>query len=165
VTRGQVAKIVANSAGYNDPPAGQTFQDVPPSHTFYTWVERVAVRGIIGGYPCGGVGEPCSPPNNRPYFRPNNIMTRGQLAKVVSNAAGYNEPPTTHTFQDVPPGSPFYMWVERVATRGIIGGYPCGGVGEPCMPGNRPYFRPNNPVTRGQTSKIVSNAFFPSCGP
>jgi hypothetical protein len=30
-------------------------------------------------------------------------------------------------------------------------------------PTNRPYFRPNNPVTRGQAAKIVSSTFFPGC--
>jgi len=32
-------------------------------------------------------------------------------------------------------------------------------------PANLPYFRPNNNATRGQTSKIVSNTFFPDCNP
>ena len=41
---------------------------------------------------------------------------------------------------------------------GIIQGYPCGGVGEPCGPGTLPYFRPNNDVLRGQTAKIVQLA-------
>jgi hypothetical protein len=166
VTRGQVAKIASESAGYNDPPSGQTFEDVPPGHTFYTWVERVAGRDIVSGYACGGAGEPCVPPGNRPYYRPSAGMTRGQLAKIVSNAAGYNDPPSGQTFEDVPVGSTFYTWVERVASRAIIVGYPCGGAGEPCVPpGNRPYFRPNSPVTRGQTAKIVTSAFFPSCLP
>jgi hypothetical protein len=54
--------------------------------------------------------------------------------------------------------------VERVAARGIVGGYPCGGTGEPCVPpGNRAYFRPNNTATRGQMSKIAANAFYPNC--
>ncbi len=30
-------------------------------------------------------------------------------------------------------------------------------------PGNKPYFIPGNNATRGQTSKIVANAFFPNC--
>ena len=35
---------------------------------------------------------------------------------------------------------------------------------EPCVhPQDRPYFRPNNNATRGQTSKIVANTFFPAC--
>ena len=49
---------------------------------------------------------------------------------------------------------------------GIVGGYPCGGPAEPCVgPTNRPYFRPNNPVTRGQMSKIAAQTFFPNCPP
>jgi hypothetical protein len=39
-------------------------------------------------------------------------------------------------------------------------GNTCGATGEPC-PGL--YFRPNANVTRGQTSKFISNAFFPTC--
>jgi hypothetical protein len=31
------------------------------------------------------------------------------------------------------------------------------------MEGNRPYFRPNADVTRGQAAKIVANTFFPGC--
>ena len=62
------------------------------------------------------------------------------------------------------PGSTFYDFIERLASRGVMSGYPCGGVGEPCIPpDNRPYFRPNANATRGQTSKIVSNTFFPAC--
>jgi hypothetical protein len=110
------------------------------------------------------VGEPCIAPDNRPYFRPNNQITRGQLAKIVSGAAGWTETPTGQTFEDVAPSSTFYLWIERMASHGIIGGYPCGGVGEPCIaPDNRPYFRPNNNATRGQMSKVAAGAFLPDC--
>jgi hypothetical protein len=105
-------------------------------------------------------------PFNRPYFRPNNNVTRGQLSKIVSNAAQYTDTPTGQTFEDVPSSNTFYLWITRLSSRGIINGYPCGGANEPCVaPGNRPYFRPNNNVTRGQTAKIVSNTFFPGCQP
>jgi hypothetical protein len=166
VTRGQTSKIVSEAAGLADPVPStqQTFEDVVPGSTFWTWIERLAGRGIIGGYPCGGPGEPCMGPDNRPYFRPGNDVTRGQLAKIVAGAAGWTETPTGQTFEDVPPGSTFYLFVERVAGRGIVGGYPCGGPGEPCIaPGNRAYFRPANNATRGQMSKIAANAFFPNC--
>jgi hypothetical protein len=144
------------------PHPGQ-FQDVPPSNTFYTYVECMGTRGIINGYPCGGVGEPCVP-DTKPYFRPNNNLTRGQLAKIMSIAAHYTETPTTQTFEDVPPSHPLYVYIERIASRQIVGGYPCGGAFEPCMPpANRPYFRPNNYVTRGQVAKIIANAVFPGC--
>jgi S-layer homology domain len=82
----------------------------------------------------------------------------------VSNAAGYGERVSGQTFQDVPPTNPFYVWIERLASRGIMTGYPCGQVpNEPCMPQNKPYFRPSTFVSRGQTTKTVSNTFFPSC--
>ena len=129
VTRGQVSKIVSESAGFADavPSTQQTFEDVPNGSTFWLWIERLAGRGIISGYPCGGPFEPCVAPGNRPYFRPNNDVTRGQLSKIVSGAAGWTETPTGQTFQDAPPGSTFYLYIERMASRGIISGYPCGG--------------------------------------
>jgi hypothetical protein len=166
VTRGQTAKIVAESAQFADPVPSdqQTFADVPPGSVFWLWVERLAGHGIIGGYPCGEPGEPCIDPANLPYFRPNGAVTRGQLAQIVAGAAGATATPTGQTFADVPPGSPFYLPVERLAARGVMSGYPCGSPGEPCPPpDNRPYFRPNNNATRGQMAKIAAEAFFPNC--
>jgi len=165
VTRGQLAKIVSNSAGYSEQHSEQTFQDVSPGSTFYYFVQRLASRGIIGGYACGGSGEPCVPPANLPYFRPNAQVTRGQTSKIVAIAASLPAPPAgQQTFQDMLPNSTFWQWIEALATTGTIGGYPCGGAGEPCVPPhNRPYFRPTNNVTRGQAAKIVSNTFFPNC--
>ncbi|MEO8287413.1 MAG: S-layer homology domain-containing protein [Chloroflexota bacterium] len=165
ITRGQLAKIVSNSAGYTDPAGAQTFQDVPPGSTFYDFVQRLASRGYMNGYPCGGPGEPCGT-GNLLYFRPNANATRGQISKIVANAAGYTEPAGAQSFEDVPPGSTFYDFVQRLASRDIMNGYPCGGPSEPCTaPANLPYFRPGSSATRGQTAKIVSNTFFPGCNP
>lgn len=118
--------------------------------TFYDFVQCLACRGILGGYSDG-------------TFRPNDRVTRGQLSKIVSNAKGFNDIPTTQTFEDVALGSTFYMYVERLASRAIMNGYPCGGLSEPCRTGNKPYYRPANNATRGQIAKIVSNTFFPEC--
>ncbi|MDQ5826504.1 MAG: S8 family serine peptidase [Chloroflexota bacterium] len=175
VTRGQIAKIVSNAAGFNEEVEGQTYSDVPPSDdpsSFYPFVERLSTRNIIGGYPCGSdidgdgdVDEECDDVS-RAFFRPSSTATRGQMAKIVSNAAGFTDMVSGQTFADVPPStdpSSFYIFVERLAQRGVIGGYPCGGPGEPCTAGNRPYYRPGAQVTRGQAAKIVSNTFFPNC--
>jgi hypothetical protein len=163
-TRGQIAKMVSLAAGFSEPVSGQTFEDVLPGSTFYEYIERMASRDIVQGYPCGGVGEPCSPAN-RPYFRPSNPVTRGQLSKMTSEAFGFSEPASGQTFEDVPPGSTFYEWVQRLASREIISGYWCGGQGEPCGTEERPYFRPNNHVTRGQAAKIVYLAMLPTPTP
>jgi hypothetical protein len=164
VTRGQLAKIVSNAANFTESPGAQIFQDVAPDHPFYEWINRLTNRGYMSGYTCGSPGEPCV--NNRPYFRPFANATRGQTSKIVANAAMIetNIPPTQQSFEDVPPTQTFWLWIERLAARGVMGGYQCGGPGEPCiLPANRAYFRPNNNVTRGQSAKIVSNTFFPDC--
>lgn len=164
VTRGQLSKIVSNSAGFSDDQPNQMFQDVPVGSTFQVFVGRLASRGYINGYPCGGPGEPCIPNFNLPYFRPNDSATRGQISKIDSNAAGFSDVPFGQQFEDVPVASTFYTYTYRLASRGVMAGYQCGGTGEPCIaPNNLPYFRPNNNATRGQTSKIVSNTFFPDC--
>lgn len=158
-TRGQISKIVSLAANFDDDVSSQTFEDVAPGSRFYTYTERMAERGIIGGYPCGGPNEPCVPPGNRPYFRTNNNVSRGQLSKMVALAFQWNDPPTGQTFEDVLPGSAFYTYTVQLYNRGIINGYPCGGPGEACHPPvNRPYFRPGNNVLRGQTAKIVQLA-------
>jgi hypothetical protein len=162
ITRGQIAKVVSNSAGLSGTPTGQTYTDVPTTHTFYVWIERLTEEGVMGGYPCGSPGEPCDG-QNRPYFRPQNNATRGQLSKIVSEAANVGGTPTGQTYADVLPDHPFYLWIERLTALGVMGGYACGGPGEPCDGQNRPYFRPQNNVTRGQASKIVANTFFPDC--
>jgi hypothetical protein len=176
VTRGQAAKIIANSAGFTDIPTTQTFEDVPPTQVYYLWVERMAVRGYVSGYPCGGIGEPCVGPANRPYFRPYNNLTRGQLAKIASNAAGFTDTPVagSQSFADVPPSDPFWIFIQRLARRGVVNGYECGsgtinpctGLAETCGPGNLPYYRPCNNITRAQAVKVASNTFFPvNCAP
>jgi len=142
-------------------PGAQLYEDVAPGYTFYEWINRLSRRGYMGGYACGGVGEPCVN-GDRPYFRPVANATRGQTSKIVSNAAGFAEEPIEQTFEDVPPTHTFYREIQRLASRNIMGGYGCGGVGEPCLSG-KPYFRPQNNVTRGQSAKIVANTFFPEC--
>lgn len=172
IIRGQIAKIVSNAAAIGDDPGAVIFEDVQPDNPFYIWINRLARRGYMSGYPCGLLpNEPCRAPSGLPYFRPFADATRGQLSKIVSEAAGFAEAHSGQTFEDVDPGSTFYIWIERLASRGAIGGYACGGrnprtgIREDCIgPLNRPYFRPSNEVTRGQASKIVSNAFFPTCG-
>ncbi|HKP54991.1 MAG TPA: S-layer homology domain-containing protein [Chloroflexia bacterium] len=167
ITRGQIAKMVSNSAGFSEDPGPQIYEDVPPASPFYAFINRLSMRGHMGGYPCGLVPEEtCEPPDNRPYFRPNASATRGQLAKIVSNAAGLGGDPTGLFYTDVPDDHTFYVWIMRLTQLGVMSGYPCGTIPEePCDEENRPYFRPFNNVTRGQASKIVANTFFPACAP
>ncbi|HYP39347.1 MAG TPA: S-layer homology domain-containing protein [Chloroflexia bacterium] len=162
VTRGQLSKIIANSAGLNSeiPEGQQQFADVPPGSPFYEFVERLAESGAISGYPCGGAGEACDG-QDRPYFRPNNPATRGPISKIVATAAGFADeiPPAQQTFTDVPPDSPFWVYIERLVAWEVLSGY---NDASRCPTGT-PCFRYNDNTTRGQMAKIAANAFFPGC--
>jgi hypothetical protein len=120
---------------------------VKPGDTFYEYIQCLACRGVVTGFPDG-------------TFRSGANITRGQISKVVSNAAGFNEDPGPQIYEDVPPGSTYYAYINRLTNRGIMSGYPCPerpGGGD-CDPDNPVIFLPNANATRGQLSKIVSNA-------
>ncbi len=146
-TRGQLAKIVAlgfNLPAFVPPLGGYTFADVPPNYVFFAQIEAANHAGIISGYDCGTRPNELCDAFNRRYFRPGDLVTRGQLAKIVVGAAGWTlRNPTTPTFNDVLPSNVFYQAVETAVCHGIISGYSDG------------TFKPTNNATRGQVSKIV----------
>lgn len=138
VTRAQFVKMVVLAMGFplHNPPT-HTFSDVLPGSPFYQYVETAAARGLVGGYPDG-------------TFHPNVNITRGQMSKIIVTAGQQrwnwqiNTNGAPHFPWDVPPGSPFYNYVETAYNLGLITGYDGG------------YFHPNNDATRGQASKVVS---------
>jgi hypothetical protein len=67
-------------------PSGQCFEDVTAGNPYYTFTNRIYLEGLVSGYACGGLGEPCVPPNNRPYYRPAAEVSRGQMSKFIFNA-------------------------------------------------------------------------------
>ncbi|MDQ6695010.1 MAG: S-layer homology domain-containing protein [Chloroflexota bacterium] len=171
ITRGQISKLVSNAAGLVDDPGGQIFEDTAPGSPFYIYVNRLQQRGVMSGYPCGLLpSEPCVSPGDRPYFRPLGNASRGQLSKITANSAGFVEMHSGQTFEDVTAATPFYTYIERLASRNAMGGYPCGsanpesGDPEPCGAQNLAYFRTGNSITRGQAVKIAAISFFPACG-
>jgi hypothetical protein len=158
-TRAQLSKMVVLGAGWPlVSPSSPTFADVPSNYSLYSFVETAVEHDVVSGYPCGGPGEPCDG-QNRPYFRPGNNVTRAQSAKMIVISRGWSiSTPSSPTFADVPTNSSLYSYVETAFDHEILAGYPCGGPGEPCDGQNRPYFRPGNPVTRAQISKMLSLA-------
>src|SRR5438093_2308318 len=119
-------------------PCAMPFTDVHPDDYFYEPVRYLYCRGVISGYGDG-------------TFRPYNLTTRGQLAKVVVLAEGWpTYLPPYPRFRDVPADHPFYQYIETAYHQGIISGYSCG---TGCLE-----YRPGNSVTRRQLCKIVALA-------
>ena len=159
-TRAQVAKML--TIGFALPsvtPTAPTFVDVPPGNSFYGYVEAAAAQGVFAGYDCGGPGEPC--PGR--YFRPNNNVTRAQVAKMTVLAAGWTlVTPGTPTFTDVAPADWFYSYVETAFQYEVVGGYDCFGLTPgPTPPTTCREFRPNYPASRAQIAKMVYLAITP----
>lgn len=153
-TRGQIAKIVVGAFGFPiNVTGGPHFSDVPVGSPFYDFVETAYNLGIVNGYGDG-------------TYRPDNNVSRGQIAKIVVNGAINADPahwtllnPATSTFDDVQVGSTFFQYVETAAAHGLVVGYPCGtSPAGPCHIGNKPYYLPSADATRAQISKVVYEA-------
>ena len=141
-TRGQMAVFLLRGRfgpAYTPPPCTTaTFIDVPCSHPFAPWIYDLVARQVTAG--CGG-GSYC----------PDAPVTREQMAVFLlrtQEGPNYTPPPcTTPVFADVPCGSPFAIWVNELAARGIASG--CGG-------GN---YCPQSPVTRAQMAVFLVATF------
>lgn len=101
-------------------------------------IEAVATAGITRG---------CNPPVNDRYC-PHDSMTRAEMAAFLIRALGL-EPSTTHagTFSDVPAGTWYAGYVERLAEVAITRGYADG------------TFRPSGLVTRAEMAAFLIRAF------
>jgi hypothetical protein len=148
MTRGQAAKVIANLFLAGRPVMGG-FTDVLPGSAFYDGVGKLKSAGVAAGYPDN-------------TFRPNEPVSRGQFLKMISGAIHVVWPnlwplvsPAERTFEDVQQDNPFYVYIEAAVAHGALYGYPCGGAGEPCGVGNKPYFRFGSPVNRAQASMIA----------
>ncbi len=120
-----------------------SFTDVHTTDYFYNPVQYLFCNNIVSGYADN-------------TFRPYNTTSRAQLTKMIALAEDWGlSNPSNNTFKDVQQGSTFYRYVETAAQHSLISGYSCGGSGEPCDGQSRPYFRPNNDVSRAQVAKII----------
>jgi subtilisin-like proprotein convertase family protein len=143
VTREQMAAFILRAKGEFDPPTpeSQRFVDVPPSNTFYAFIDRLAVLGITQG---------CNPPTNNMYC-PASPVTREQMSAFILRGLGEFDPPTpaTQRFNDVPPSNVFYNFIDRLAVLNITLG---------CTPDHMSYC-PGDPVTRAQMAAFLVRAF------
>jgi hypothetical protein len=135
-TRAQLTKFIALASDWpllN--PLTPRFSDVPRNSPFYVYIETAASHGAISGYADG-------------TFRPGNDVTRSQLCKIVVLSRGWTlVTPTEATFNDVGVGTAFFTYVETAVRHNVVSGYADG------------TFRPGNPATRAQLSKIIQRAY------
>ena len=114
---------------------GIAFVDVPPGSPFYNEIGKLSARGVTLG---------CSTGN----YCPNDSVTRDQMAAFIIRSLGEFSPPTpaSQRFSDVPPASPFYNFVDRMAVLGITLG---------C---STTMYCPADPVKREQMAAFIIRA-------
>lgn len=116
VTRAEFAVMLLNAFTWvRTTPATPTFSDVGSSYWAYTAIETAYSYGVITGFPDG-------------TFRPDRLITRGQMAKMVAVAAGFNDNVSIrnplYDFTDVDSGYYAYAYIERLAMNGVTKQYP-----------------------------------------
>lgn len=141
VTRGQLVKMVI--LAFDLPTKVKEthyFKDVQPGDIYYSYIQAAYSRRLVSGYKDG-------------TFRPEAYVTRGQVAKIMVQAAGLQlVKPKKPTFRDVPQSADIYLYVETAYANSIFSGYADG------------TFRPSKNITRAQVCGVlypfVANAEF-----
>lgn len=97
--------------------AQTTFNDVPPNYWAQPFIQELASRDILKGFPDGG-------------FRPNDPVTRAQFAAILSKAT--NKAPVRGEVSFVDVSSTYWAAaaIQKSYTTGFLSGYP-GNVFEP----------------------------------
>ncbi|KOS68521.1 hypothetical protein AEA09_08130 [Lysinibacillus contaminans] len=134
VTRGQAAKIIVNAfeLAAADSVEKLNFKDLNKSSEYYESITKLVALGVVKGY-------------DDNTFRPNETVTRGQLAAMIARALDLNAKGTS-PFTDVPEGSSYANAVTALYEAGISTGISATEYGV------------NNKVTRGQLATFIVNA-------
>ncbi len=138
VTRAEIAAILVRNT-YTEPDMSKAkkFVDVPESEWFYDEVTKASAYGYFSG---GTDGR----------FRPDDYITREELAKVVANYFGISnetESQITEPFSDIA-GSFAEGEINIIARYGMINGYPDG------------TYRPKNFMIRTDTVALFNRLLY-----
>lgn len=114
--------------------AAVNFQDVPSDYWAKKEISYLVDQQIIRGYKNG-------------LFGANDSIKRMQAAEILVKALGLStENRPNPNFKDIQPGDYGYEFAATVADEGII-------------TGSNGYFKPWEPLTRGQMAKILAEAY------
>lgn len=138
LTRGQMAKLLVRTllgSQLTDFSPVPYFTDVPATHEFFGWIQKLYEQGITIG---------CQV--NPAKFCPEDTVTRTEIATfTVRGRYGLGTPftyPSIPSFSDVPSGDPYFPAVQKMAQLGLPG----------CSP--RAYC-PTNAMTRDEMALFL----------
>lgn len=131
-TRGELIKVCLTARNITPPRSTKSyFTDISPSYFGYDHINYAVEQGWINGY-------------DPEHFGPDDPVTRGQAAKILSNCFNirpfYSKPPS---FTDVPLDHPFYPYIEALRIRKFVSGYLDDG------------YHPDSPITRAEIAALI----------
>lgn len=125
--------VVAVAPNVINAEAVPTFKDVKETDYFYDAVHHLVARGLINGYEDG-------------TFRPNEVVTRGQVAELMANILELDtENVKNPGFKDVSPTDTYYGAVASLVEAGVFS------KGET--------FNPEGKITRAELAKVLVRSF------
>lgn len=132
VTRAQAAKMIALSLNLNlKNRANPKFKDMPSTHPYYKYIAALAEEGVISGF-------------SDNTFRPNEAVTRGQIAKILVRGFKFEEATTVGTtFRDVNANTSNALAIQTLFNLKITNGT------------SPVEFSPYKHVTRGQLASFI----------
>ncbi len=137
LTRAEFLKIVGNTAGWKlETINANPFTDVSKTEWYAPYASYALGHGII---------------SQATRFRPNDPISRAEVAKILAGALGLTLHTPTGVFADVSISSSLVMYVEAVKAAGIFDGQ--------ITTTGRLIFRPSDSITRAEIAKVVVKAF------
>ena len=135
VTRGQAAKMLALTIGVNtDNVKDPGFKDVSKKSSNYKYIAALVEDGVISGF-------------TDKTFRPNEPITRSQMAKILVRGFKFMEATKlTHNFSDVSNKSANRFYIQTLVNLNITTGT------------SSVTFSPSKEVTRGQLASFLVRA-------
>ncbi|WP_147803684.1 S-layer homology domain-containing protein [Alkalicoccus halolimnae] len=137
LTRAEAAVMVGRALELReDSGEARRFSDVPREYYAAGYIGAAAKAGLINGFPGG-------------EYRPQDEMTREQMAAVISRAYYFDPKVGVDAFQeitDISVSSYAYRPIEQLYRGGISNGYPDGS------------FRPKREINRGEFSAFLTRA-------
>lgn len=134
VTRAQAAIMVGRALGYDGTLQNTKYPDVSGKASGY--IAALTAKGIITGYPDG-------------TYRPNNVVTRAEMAIFLNRAFVSSELKGTEYFTDVGPAMKAYNSIANLRSLGVAMGYPDG------------TFRPTEKLDRKQFAAFLARVMNP----
>lgn len=134
VTRAEAAKIIALALNLNlDTTKDPSYKDVSKDNWAYSYIEALTATGVVNGF-----GD---------IFKPNEPVTRAQMAKMIALAFQLEtQPLTSSPFTDVSESGWYTEYVTPLLTFNITTGK------------TATTFAPSDNVTRGQLAAFVNRS-------